>query len=416
MRSFRRLSIVCAATLALAACSWPSGRQTTDADILRDKIDRGFSETEIERDYGLTAGRLYVTPERNVRFQVLTFGQLRDWGIDDHGAALQSFRVSCATILNMRSATTLGGIDTRIEDWRQPCLAAQNVDPRAARAFFESAFVPVRLAPGERALVTAYFEPELMASRRPGGEFVHPLYARPPEIVNEGGEYGVVVNGSLQPYFSRGDIYRGALAGRGLEIAYLNDATDAFFLHVQGSGRLRFQDGGVTRVGFSAKNGHEYRSVGREMIRRGLTTEGRASAQIIQAYVRSQPSRGLELLSHNQSFIFFRELSDLDPNRGPVGALGVQLTDGRSIAVDRRFTPLGAPVWLETDDSPMGPMRRLVVAQDTGSAIQGVQRADFFWGTGAEAGALAGRMRHQGEMTVLLPLPTVQRLVGRSGP
>ncbi len=411
MRSYRRLSWAILAMAALAACS-SSGRR--DADVLRGEIDAAMAGSGlIQRDYGLAAGQVYVEPERNVAVQIVSYDMLPGWAADDHSAALRAFQVSCEKILTLNSATVLGGLASRIEDWRPACVAARDVDPRAARAFFELAFQPVRLAPGERALVTSYFEPELYASRVPGGAYVHPLYARPPEVVSEGGQYGVVTGGRLQPYLTRGDIYRGALAGRGLEIAYLNDAVDLFFLHVQGSGRLRFPDGSTTRVAFSAKNGHPYSSVGREMIRRGLTTEGRASAQVIQNYVRANPTSGMELLSTNRSFIFFREVSGLDPRRGPVGALGVQLTDGRSIAVDRRFTPLGAPVWLMTDGSPTGPIRRLVVAQDTGSAIQGVQRADLFWGTGDQAGAQAGRMRYDGDMTVLLPTATVQRLIGR---
>lgn len=411
MRSNRRFSTafaaLFAATAALAACS-NSGRDPRDADALRGEIDAAMAQ-----DFGLTVGREFVERERNVRVRIASFDMMPGWANDDHAAALRSFQRSCDKILNMRSAATLGGLSTRIEDWRTPCLAARDVDPRAARQFFELGFVPVRLAPNERALVTSYFEPELRASRTPGGEFVHPLYAKPPELITEGGEYGVLVGGRLQPFFSRAEIYRGALSGRGLEIAYLDDATDSFFLHVQGSGRLRFTDGSTTRVAFSAKNGHPFGSPGREMVRRGLAPRGGGSAAQIREYVRANPAAGLDLLSANKSFIFFREVTNLDPNVGPIGALGVQLSDGRSIAVDRRYTTLGAPVWLTADNSPTGPIRRLVVAQDTGSAIRGVQRADLFWGTGDEAGAMAGRMRHPGDLTILLPAPTVRRLSGR---
>ena len=410
MLSFRRFSLVCATVGLLAGCSTIRNMETADADLLRGEISSAV-ET-VESGERLPVGKTFVAPGQNVPVQVLSFQMLAGWEQDNHAAALQAFRVSCATILKMSSAKTMGGLETRIEDWRPVCKRAQRVDLRSAKAFFERAFQPVRLAPRARALVTSYYEPELRASRRPTGAFVHPLYARPPEVITRRGDYGVMVSGKLRPFLTRGQIYQGALRGRGLEIAYLDDAVDSFFLHVQGSGRLRFHDGKTTRVSFSAKNGHDYSSVGREMIRRGLTTRGRASAQIIQEYVRANPAEGMALLATNKSFIFFREATSLDPRRGPVGALGVQLTDGRSIAVDRRFTPLGAPVWLETDNSPVGPLRRLVIAQDTGSAIKGVQRADYFWGTGDAAGEMAGRMKHKGALTVLLPVAALRRLSG----
>ncbi|MCI4663351.1 MAG: MltA domain-containing protein [Neomegalonema sp.] len=415
MRTYRRLSLACAATAFLIGCTTKSDIETADADLLRGEISAAIGDASlIERDYGLTAGRVYVEPDRNVRVKIASFDALPGWAADDHAAGLRAFKVSCAKILKLRSAKVLGGLGTEIEDWRPVCLAAQSVDPRAAKAFFEQAFQPVRLKPSKRALVTSYFEPELRASRRSSGAYVHALYARPPELVSKGGVYGMVKAGQIRPYLTRGQIYRGGLRGRKLEIAYLDDAVDNFFLHVQGSGRLRFPDGSTTRVAFSAKNGYPYKSVGREMIRRGLTTRGRASAKVIQDYVRANPAKGLDLLATNKSFIFFREVTGLRSDSGPLGALGVQLSDGRSIAIDRRYNTLGAPVWLMADNSPTGPIRRLVIAQDTGSAIKGAQRADLFWGTGDRAGALAGRMKHRGSLTIFLPKATVKRLIGRS--
>ena len=228
------------------------------------------------------------------------------------------------------------------------------------------------------------------------------------------GEYGIVKNGRLVPYLTRKQVDEGALDGRGLELAYLDDPVDAFFLQIQGSGRLDWVEGGTARAGFAGKSGHPYKSVARAMIDKGWATASTASAGRIRTFVRDNPVQGRVLLQENPSFVFFRLIEGLDDDAGPVGALGAQLTAGRSVAVDRRFTPLGAPIWLEAS-GPEGPIRRLTVAQDVGSAILGAQRADYYWGSGDAAGALAGRMRDRdGRVTMLLPNELARRLVAPS--
>ncbi|MGR3540924.1 MAG: murein transglycosylase A [Hasllibacter sp.] len=310
------------------------------------------------------------------RRTLLEFADLDGWADDDHGAALDAFLASCRRPDH--------------PDWDGLCAIAEGVDPAQARDFFEGFFRPVLIEDGREGTVfTAYFEPELAGSPRRTARFDVPVYAVPPDLP-EG-----------RAWLTRAQIEAGALAGRGLEIAWVEDPVDLFFLQVQGSGRIRFPGGGGVRVGYGGKNGHEYRSVGQEMIRRGLIEPHRASAQVIRAFVQANPAEGRSLLQHNESYVFFRRV-EVDAARGPLGALNVSITPHRSVAVDPAFHPLGAPVWIEMDGRE--PIRRLAVAQDTGSAIRGAQRADIFWGTGTRAGIAAGRVRDPGRMVTLLPI------------
>ena len=306
--------------------------------------------------------------------QPLRFTDLDGWEADDHSAALAVFRETC----DLMTAP----------DWAPLCrLAAEVTD---ARAFFEMFFQPV-LTGTPPALFTGYYEPELQGSTVRTPRFAWPVYARPPEFDGKG------------IWHSREDIERrGLLRGRGLELAWLEDPVEVFFLQVQGSGRIRLQDGRVIRLGFAAKNNHPYRSIGAELVRRGAMDLHAVSAQGIKAWVRRNPAEGARLLRHNPSFVFFRKLADLSPEHGPIGAMGRSVTATRSLAVDPDFVPLGAPVWVEKDGA--APLRRLMVAQDTGTAIKGAQRADIFYGSGAAAGEAAGRIKDSGRMIVLLPL------------
>lgn len=321
-----------------------------------------------------------------MKHTLASFEELPGWADDDHAAALATFRASCGRVRGNDYATR--------DDFAPLCRAAeQQADPRA---FFETFFRPVLIEDGARMLFTGYYEPEILASRSRVGKFRFPIYRRPPEFTP-----GTV-------WKTRAEIEGGALAGRGLELAWLPDPVEAFFLHVQGSGRLKLNEGGVMRVGFDSKNGRPYRSVGKEMKRRGLLGGKSASAARIKAWVRRNPVAGRALLQHNPSFVFFRELTGLDPAAGPPGAMQVSVTAGRTLAIDPRYTPLGAPVYI--DKTGDHPMRRLMVAQDVGSAIKGAQRADIFFGSGAEAGRIAGRTTAAGRMWTLLPLSAVRRL------
>lgn len=308
------------------------------------------------------------------KVQMLSFSQLHGWAKDDLAPALAAFRATCGR---------------RMEpEWEDVCIEARSATD--ARAFFENNFRPVLIGNPRTALFTGYYEPELTASATRTEKYRYPIYRRPPE---------------LKPghrWFSRSEIEdRHLLQGRGLEIAWLDNPVDVFFLQVQGSGRLHLTDGRVLRVGFAAKNGHPYRSIGKEMARRGLLPAHRVSAARIRAWALKHPAEGHEMLRFNPSFVFFRKL-ELDPDEGPLGALQHQLDPGRSLAVDPRFVPLGAPVWVEKKGQR--PIHRLMVAQDTGSAIKGAQRADIFYGSGAKAGRAASHVRDRGRMVVLLPV------------
>ncbi|MGB0960184.1 MAG: MltA domain-containing protein, partial [Halocynthiibacter sp.] len=201
-----------------------------------------------------------------------------------------------------------------------------------------------------------------------------------------------------------------ALDNRGLELAWLNDPVEVFFLQVQGSGRIKLTDGNTMRVGFGGKNNHKYRSIGRELVRRGVFNKHQVSAGRIKSWVRQNPRDGKRLLQHNPSFVFFREITEISPKDGPIGAMGASVTTQRTLAVDPKYTPLGAPVWIEKDG--VDSMARLMVAQDTGSAIKGAQRSDVFCGSGTAAGKVAGRMKDHGRMVVLLPALKAYELVG----
>jgi membrane-bound lytic murein transglycosylase A len=230
----------------------------------------------------------------------------------------------------------------------------------------------------------------------PGG-FATPVYRVPPEI-GDG------------RWLSRAEIETSrVLEGRGLEIAWVDDAVELFFLQIQGSGRIRMPDGSVIRVGYGGRNGHEYRSIGQEMVRRGIYEAHQVSAPVIANWVRRNPDAGLRLLHHNPSYIFFREVEIDDPELGPLGAMNRSITPMRTIAVDPTYTPLGAPVWIEKEGAT--PLNRLMIAQDTGGAIRGPQRADIFYGFGDEAGTSAGTIRDPGRMIVLLPIERAHQAV-----
>jgi len=310
-----------------------------------------------------------------IEYEILTFDQLEGWAEDDHAAALDVFRNTCR--------------DMRSPDWRALCRAAD--EQTNARAFFELFFRPVVISDGDPALFTGYFEPELSGSRRPSARYRYPVYKMPPEAKR------------ATQWLSRRQIEQnGTMKGRGLEIAWVDDPVELFFLQIQGSGRIRLPGGGYIRVGYGGSNGHEYRSVGVELVRRGVYNAHQVSAQVIKNWVRRNPARGLELLRHNPSYVFFREVSEVPADKGPLGAMNRSITTLRSVAVDPKYTPLGAPVWVEKDGEKK--LRRLMIAQDTGSAIKGAQRADIFFGTGDEAGREAGRLKDPGRMVVLMPI------------
>ena len=325
----------------------------------------------------LLAGGLVMTQEAAAEptHTILSFSELDGWALDDHRAALDVFLETCPDLVE--------------PDWAALCALGQTQEN--PRAFFEHFFRPVLVQDGTRPLFTGYYEPELSGALARDATHRFPIYRKPPEL------------GAETTWFTRAQIEtEGHLEDRGLEIAWVDDPVEAFFLQVQGSGRITLPDGSRIRVGYGGANGQPYRSVGQELVRRGVYAPHQVSADVIRSWVRRNPDEGVELLRHNPSFVFFREVTEVPAEKGPLGAMNRSITPLRTVAVDPEFTPLGAPVWIDKDG--IEPMRRLMIAQDTGSAIKGAQRADIFFGTGIGAGRRAGRVRDGGRMIVLMPI------------
>jgi membrane-bound lytic murein transglycosylase A len=346
-------------------------------------------------------------------YRAVGWESLPAWPGDNPAEAIGALLASCASLGSQ-------------PEWQGACARAMQLrkdDPVGARRFFETAFVAyeVRGKDGKAdGLVTGYYEPLLTGSRKPDARYRFPLYGVPDDLVSVdlGDQYpelrGMRLRGRLEgrkivPYYTRAEIERGEAPVRGKELLWVDDAVELFFLQVQGSGRVKLPGGEMVRMGYAEHNGHPYKSIGRVLIERGEIAADKASMQGIKQWARQNPDLLPMLLQQNPAFVFFRELPGQEP--GPIGSLGVALTAGRSIAVDPTAIPLGAPVYLaSTWPLSTRPLNRVVLAQDTGSAIKGAARADFFWGFGDDAGALAGRMRQGGRLWLLYPRGFAPRL------
>jgi len=355
------------------------------------------------------------------------FADLAGFADDRVAEALPALRRSCDRIARVPDLGIAGGA----EDWRQPCAeiaALRAGDDSGLRTVLQRHFAVALATNNGNAdgLFTGYYEPTLQGSRSPGARHTVPLLARPGDLVTvDLGQFrdslkgqriaGRVEGGALRPYATRGEIEAGALKERAQPIAWVTDPVDAFFLHIQGSGRVELAEGGVMRVGFAAQNGHPYVAIGRSLVQRGALKQEEVSMQSIRAWLAANPGEARGLMQENPSYIFFRELT----GEGPLGAQGVALEPGRSLAVDRAHLPLGIPVWLDATQpdadpsKPDRPLRRLLVAQDTGGAIRGPVRGDVFWGHSREAAEIAGRMKHRGRYYLLLPKTAAARIAGR---
>jgi len=337
----------------------------------------------------------------------------------DAASALSAFAASCPVIMQREDVSGL----TRLADWRAPCAAAGNWPQAHAIQFFDRFFTPVRVGDGA-AFATGYFEPEILGSRTRGPDYNVPVYGLPDDltrawpasvpVAQREGRAPLVrryADGDHGPYFDRTQIEDGALAGRGLEIAWAADPVEFFFLQIQGSGRLRTPEGEIIRIGYAGQNGHAYTGIGGLMRQRGLLGEGpgqyAGSMQGIMQYLREQPEAGRALMRENKSWVFFKELTGANAPDGPLGSLGVAVTRENSVAVDPRFVPYGAPVWLDLDRNEADG---LWVAQDTGGAIKGANRFDTFWGAGEEARRIAGGMSGRGQALIFLPKDAAARL------
>lgn len=344
-------------------------------------------------------------------FEPVDYEQLPGWRDDGFEGVVGALRFSCVRLR------------TRAE-WQDACRALAKLTPTSPpdtiRALIEAQLTPWRVSTVEgnsEGLVTGYYEPVLRGSRTRQGPYQIPLYAPPDDLLTiDLGELfpelkNLRLRGRLEgkrvvPYPSRADIERGAAPLRGKELVWVDSAIEAFFLEIQGSGRIRLPNGETMRLGYANQNGHPYVAIGRVLIERGEMKSGEVTMQTIMAWARDNPAKLPELLAQNPSYVFFRELTKPsgDPNQGAPGAMGAALTPGRSIAIDPRFIPLGTPVFLaSTLPESTTPLNRLVLAQDTGGAIRGAVRADLYWGFGPEAGERAGRMRQSGRLWLLWP-------------
>jgi membrane-bound lytic murein transglycosylase A len=331
-------------------------------------------------------------------------------GLTDQSAqrALEAFRTSCPSLVKRADLSGL----TRPEDWTASCDAAGQ-SPRAdALSFFNTHFEPVRVGDGS-AFATGYFEPKIAGSRTRGPGYQVPVHGAPDDLIEADlGAFvedlkgrrvrGRVDDKKLVPYHDRAAIEDGALAGRGLELAWAADPIDLFFLEIQGSGQLALPDGKIMRIGYATQNGRGYTAIGRLMKERGLLAPGRSTMQDIVAWLRQNPERGRAIMRENKSYVFFKEVT----GPGPLGALGLPVTPRGTVAADPKFVPLGAPVILAMDRAEANG---LWIAQDTGGAIKGPNRFDTFWGAGDEAARIAGGMAARGTAVILLPKGSAER-------
>jgi membrane-bound lytic murein transglycosylase A len=339
------------------------------------------------------------------------FEHLPGWRDDGAAGVLPAFVRTCERLMKLPFDKSVGrdGMGGTVGDWYTPCAAARRLsvnDHETARVFFEGWFTPHLVTNNGRAdgLFTGYFEPELAGSRTRTARFTVPLHGRPKDLVVKGEQVGRMVGGQLVPYATRAEIEAGALANLAPVVAWVEDPVDAHILHIQGSGRISLDDGTVLRLGVAGTNGHKFVGIGRVMRERGLLDD--VSMPSIRAWLKANPGRSRALMAENPRYVFYKEIN----GDGPVGSEGVALTPGRSLAVDPKFIPLGVPLFLDTLEPSGKPLRRLVVAQDTGAAIKGPIRGDFFWGPGEAAFETAGRMKSNGRYWLLLPKARTPRI------
>lgn len=326
---------------------------------------------------------------------------------DEAVRALASFKASCGSLMARTDASGL----TQKGDWAALCAQAASLDPTFAQGFFYYNFDWVKVGDG-RAFATGYYEPEIEGSRTSQPGYV-PLYRLPADLIRCTKADGTTGRGRIDQtgacvlYFTRAEIEDGALAGKGLELAWAKDPIDLFFLEIQGSGRIRFDDGTVMRVGYAGQNGRDYVAIGRLLRDRGILPPGGANMAAIKDWIRANPEQGRALMRENLSYVFLKELT----GPGPLGALNVPVTPRGSVAADPNYVPLGAPIYIVQADRP--EVVGLWVAQDTGGAIKGPNRFDTFWGAGPEAIATAGGMSASGEALILLPKGVAARALAQ---
>jgi len=365
-----------------------------------------------------------IKPADHLTLKESSFDQLPGWDKDAQGQAVIALQRSCVSIMKKNAGDNMGVGDFAgtARTWQGVCEDLSDALPLQddeARAFFEEHFTPYEMqgSNGPEGLFTGYYEPTLHGSNLKHGNYTIPIYGRPDDLVNVNlGDFkpslqGIHIVGrvdadkNLVPYYDRAQIEDGALKEQHKEIVWVDNAVDAFFLHIQGSGRIMMDDGTMLRVGYAAENGHAYVAIGGALVARGALDRDDVSMQSIREWLEKNPLDAVEVMDLNTSYIFFRKLTgDSGPFDGPLGAEGVPLTPRRSLAVDHKMVPYGVPIWLDAQDPDSGEnLQQLMVAQDTGGAIVGAVRGDFFWGAGDEAAHKAGLMKSKGRAWVLLP-------------
>lgn len=381
------------AVLLLSACATPPAQQTTD------KKDEPAAPLVIARS---------------------NYAALPSWGTDDFDGVRQAYSRSCEKVAALKPDASFGP-DARFgtaKQWQDACqrfMEMSSTNPKSYQAYFEQIFVPHEVRAGSEAegLFTGYYEASLRGSKTRTEKYNVPLHARPDDLVMVNlGEFrdelkgqriaGRVKDGNLKPYETREQILAGKLPReQETVLVWVDDPVEAFFVQVQGSGVVQMADGSVLRIGYAGQNGHIYYAIGRELVKRGELTKDNVSMQAIRGWLEANPSQAAELMNTNKSYVFFREIT----GPGPIGGQNIALTPGRSIAIDRSLLPYGMPLWLDAaapgDDGPR--IRKLMITQDTGGAIRGPVRGDYFWGFGADAEHKAGLMKSKGRYWIFLP-------------
>jgi membrane-bound lytic murein transglycosylase A len=368
-----------------------------------------------------------LTPKKSedrLSLKESAFAALPNWSADHQAELIPALQKSCTRILKKEPTAEfgVGGFAGTAAPWQEVCQKLSGLllaTDAEARTFFEENFTPYEVWGVDKdgrssrdGLFTGYYEPMLQGSLTKQGAYTIPLYSRPNDLISVNlGDFkpelkgekimGRVEGEKFVPYYKRAEIEKGAIESQHKEIIWVNSAIDAFFLHIQGSGQVRMEDGTILRVGYAAENGQAYIAIGKELLKRGALTKDNVSMPSIRDWLEKNPDSAAEVMNVNASYIFFHTLDDKD---GVLGAEGVALTPRRSMAVDRKKIPYGVPVWMDAEEPEgQGRLQRLMIAQDTGGAINGSVRGDFFWGAGEEATRKAGLMKSRGQDYLLLP-------------
>lgn len=394
--------------LALTACAVP--RTQTNAGLTIAAPTAATAKPT-------AAGKVYVP---------VAFADLPGWNDDQLAQALPALQLTCERFALLPPDQTLGGsglaaqLGGKVAQWLPACQAARALTPgdtAGMRAFLEQYFTPYQLQQNgqSQALITGYYEPEVRGSRTASRLYATPLLGRPRDLVQVNlGDFdpdlagktiiGRISGASLEPYYSRAEIEGGVLKPQHLALVYLASPVDAFFVQIQGSARVRLPDGKIMQLAYAGKNGQPYQPIGKILADDGAIPSDQISMQSIRSWLDTHPVQAKAMMDQNASYVFFRQVTSISPNQGPPGELGVALTAGRSLAIDRSVVPLGAPMWLATTDPvDHSAIDRLTLAQDTGAAITGPLRADLFFGAGDQAAERAGLAKQSGTLYLLLP-------------